>query len=86
MSTVTRREVLGSAAILGGWYALGRDAAVAQQPATSTAASEPAAGPYQLPPLAYDYADLEPYLDAQTMKLHHDVHHAGYVRGANAAK
>jgi Fe-Mn family superoxide dismutase len=28
---------------------------------------------------------LEPYLDAQTMKLHHDVHHAGYVRGANAA-
>lgn len=42
-------------------------------------------GMYALPPLPYDYADLEPYLDAQTVKLHHDVHHLGYVNGANAA-
>jgi Fe-Mn family superoxide dismutase len=35
--------------------------------------------------LPYGYADLEPYIDAQTMKLHHDIHHAGYVRKTNAA-
>lgn len=43
------------------------------------------AGEYVLPPLTYDYADLEPAIDSQTMKLHHDIHHAGYVRGLNGA-
>lgn len=42
-------------------------------------------GLYTLPKLPYDYADLEPYIDAETMKLHHDIHHKGYVDGANAA-
>jgi superoxide dismutase, Fe-Mn family len=86
MDAITRREILGSAAVVGGWFALGGDAALAQQaPASKPAAGEPPAGPYQLSPLPYDYADLEPHIDAQTMKLHHDIHHAGYVRGANAA-
>lgn len=40
---------------------------------------------YTLPPLPYAYDALEPYLDAQTLKLHHDLHHKGYVDGANAA-
>ena len=31
---------------------------------------------HELPPLPYDYAALEPAIDAQTMKLHHDMHHA----------
>jgi len=31
-----------------------------------------------LPPLPYDYAALEPHIDAQTMMLHHDKHHASY--------
>ena len=85
MNTMTRREVLGSAALVGGWYALAGDALA--QDAPTSAPSEPTQpdGPYHLPPLPYDYADLEPYLDAQTMKLHHDVHHAGYVRNANKA-
>jgi Fe-Mn family superoxide dismutase len=89
MSTVTRRDLLGSAAVIGGWMALGMERALGQttQPATTSApASGPApAGPYTLPPLPYGYADLEPFIDAQTMKLHHDLHHAGYVKGANAA-
>jgi Fe-Mn family superoxide dismutase len=38
-----------------------------------------------LPPLPYDYAALEPYIDERTMKLHHDKHHAGYVANLNAA-
>ena len=42
-------------------------------------------GNYVLPPLPYAYDALEPYIDEQTMRLHHDVHHAGYVRGANRA-
>src|SRR5436853_4991825 len=40
---------------------------------------------FELPALPYDYAALEPTIDAQTMKLHHDMHHAAYVKNLNAA-
>lgn len=40
---------------------------------------------HELPPLPYDYAALEPVIDTQTMKLHHDMHHATYVKNLNAA-
>jgi superoxide dismutase, Fe-Mn family len=40
---------------------------------------------HSLPPLPYDYSALEPYIDAQTMTLHHDKHHAAYVNNLNAA-
>jgi Fe-Mn family superoxide dismutase len=40
---------------------------------------------YVLPPLPYPYEALEPHIDAQTMRLHHEKHHAGYVRGLNTA-
>jgi len=40
---------------------------------------------FELPPLPYDYAALEPHIDAKTMQLHHDMHHAAYVKNANAA-
>ncbi|MEL6494617.1 MAG: hypothetical protein AAFQ41_05765 [Cyanobacteria bacterium J06623_7] len=36
-----------------------------------------------LPPLPYDYDALSEYIDAQTMTLHHDKHHAGYVKNLN---
>ena len=42
-------------------------------------------GEYVLPPLAYGYDALEPHIDAETMHLHHDKHHAGYVAGLNKA-
>lgn len=41
--------------------------------------------PHELPPLPYDYSALEPVIDTQTMKLHHDMHHGAYVKNLNAA-
>lgn len=41
--------------------------------------------PFTLPPLAYDYNALEPHIDEQTMRIHHDKHHAAYVNNLNAA-
>ncbi|TMC95422.1 MAG: superoxide dismutase [Chloroflexi bacterium] len=40
---------------------------------------------YELPPLPYDYSALEPYIDTQTMQLHHDKHHQAYVTAVNNA-
>lgn len=43
------------------------------------------AGMFVLPPLPYASDALEPHIDEQTMRIHHDKHHAGYVRKLNAA-
>jgi len=85
MEKVTRREMLGSLGTLaaaGGWIGL-----TAEEAAAQTQHGMPEATPreYTLPPLEYAYDALEPHIDAQTMQLHHDKHHAGYVRGLNAA-
>jgi Fe-Mn family superoxide dismutase len=40
-------------------------------------------GPFKLPPLGYANDALEPHIDAQTMMLHHDKHHAAYVTACN---
>ncbi len=40
---------------------------------------------FEVPPLPYDYNALEPYIDEQTMRLHHDKHHGAYVTNLNAA-
>jgi superoxide dismutase, Fe-Mn family len=58
---------------------------------TSTAApsptekSEAPKGAIALPPLPYGYDALEPHIDAETMRFHHDKHHATYVNNLNAA-
>jgi len=44
------------------------------------------AGQHKLPDLPYAYDALEPYYDEQTVRLHHDKHHAGYVNNWNAAE
>jgi len=40
---------------------------------------------YELPPLPYDYAALEPHIDELTMRIHHDKHHGTYVTNVNNA-
>ena len=40
---------------------------------------------FELPKLGYEYAALEPHIDARTMEIHHDKHHAAYVTNLNAA-
>jgi Fe-Mn family superoxide dismutase len=39
----------------------------------------------EVPPLPYDYGALEPHIDEQTMRIHHDKHHQAYVDNANKA-
>jgi Fe-Mn family superoxide dismutase len=41
--------------------------------------------PFEVPPLPYDYNALEPHIDEQTMRIHHDKHHQAYVDNANKA-
>src|SRR5919112_6102665 len=50
-----------------------------------TIAQETAFMAYEVPPLPYDYNALEPHIDEQTMRLHHDKHHQAYVDKANDA-
>jgi superoxide dismutase, Fe-Mn family len=64
----------------------------AARPATSSSASpaaspttSPTTGAIALPPLPYAYNALEPYIDATTMQIHHDKHHAAYVTNLNEA-
>ncbi len=40
---------------------------------------------FELPQLPYSFDALEPYIDAKTMEIHHDLHHGGYVKKLNAA-
>lgn len=55
---------------------------VAGRSAFAQAPAQPA-GPFKLPPLGYANDALEPHIDAMTMMIHHDRHHAAYVNNAN---
>ncbi len=91
MNPVPRRAALKTLGLSAAVLAVGAPflaaAPEAHTPATDLKESEIGFkdGKFVLPPLPYDYAALEPAIDAQTMKLHHDIHHAAYVKGANAA-
>ncbi len=84
MSDLSRRTMLGSLgslAVAGGWIGLTSDEAVAEP----VNAGDSAAREYNLPPLDYAPDALQPHIDGQTMTLHHDKHHAAYVKGLNEA-
>jgi Fe-Mn family superoxide dismutase len=73
---VNRRRLIAGAAIA----ALAPRIVVAQT--ASPAAATP--GPFKLPDLPYPTDALEPHIDAMTMQIHHDRHHAAYVANLNA--
>jgi Fe-Mn family superoxide dismutase len=77
---MTRREALQKVALIAAATTI-TPRAIAQ--ATPSVTTQP--GPFQLPPLPYAFDALEPHIDARTMEIHHDKHHAGYVRKLNAA-
>ncbi len=87
MLTIVRRAMMfagASAALMPG---VRRAAAqgTSTTPTPSTAVLADAAAPFVLPPLPYANSANEPHIDAQTMELHHDRHHAAYVANLNAA-
>lgn len=76
----TRRDFLksvGGVALAGTLFTFERSALAAESAA--------APGGYVLPPLPYAFDALEPHIDAQTMQIHHDKHHAAYVKNLNDA-
>jgi Fe-Mn family superoxide dismutase len=82
---MNRRSVLKGIAVTSG-LALSKNALEGSLFAQASASPAPSpSGPFTLPPLPYAYDALEPYIDAETMHLHHDKHHASYVEHLNAA-
>lgn len=75
---MTRRQAIKSTVMAG--------AALAALPTIQAeTGAAPVGGPFTLPPLPYAYDALEPYIDAKTMEIHHDKHHAAYVSNLNKA-
>ena len=83
--TLTRRQIMKGLGLTT--LALGLDSLSSSAMAKTQKGHEAKAGPAGcvLPALPYAAAALEPYIDKKTVKLHHDKHHAGYVKGLNAA-
>jgi Fe-Mn family superoxide dismutase len=78
---MTRRKALKTAALATVACAAARATSLAQTQPAPAAAS----GPFKLPPLPYSFDALEPHIDARTMEIHHDKHHAAYVTNLNKA-
>jgi Fe-Mn family superoxide dismutase len=79
---ITRRQAIKTTALASAAFAT-LPGAIAQTNPTAPAAAP--GGPFTLPPLPYAYDALEPFIDAQTMQIHHDKHHAAYVANLNKA-
>jgi len=75
---LTRRDALK----VGG---LGLMAIAGFKPSQVFAEALPAEETFTVPPLPYGYDALEPHIDAKTMQIHHDKHHAAYVKNLNDA-
>jgi len=60
-----------------------RAGALARASGTAEEKDRSAMKKYELPDLPYDYSALEPHYSAEILELHHDKHHAAYVKGAN---
>ena len=74
---ITRRQAIKTTTLAA--------AAVAIAPGAIAQTAPAPTGPFTLPPLPYATDALEPHIDARTMEIHHDKHHAAYVTNLNAA-
>jgi Fe-Mn family superoxide dismutase len=79
---MTRRQALQTTALVTAAVAT-VPGAFAESPSTTAPTARP--GQFTLPPLPYAYDALEPHIDARTMEIHHDKHHAAYVANLNKA-
>ena len=77
-SQLSRRSLLGYALAAPLVATVAKFAGALDAPAQAAPA-----GPFDLPPLPYAYSALNPHIDTTTMRLHHDKHHAGYVKNLN---
>ena len=80
---MTRRQAIKTGALASA--ALAALPSAIAQTNSQMPASATASGPFTVPPLPYAYAALEPFIDARTMEIHHDKHHAAYVANLNKA-
>lgn len=82
---INRRTALKTVALAPAAAAFAPDLVLAQNPPPAAAAAPAPTGPHQLDPLPYPTTALEPFIDAKTMEIHHDRHHATYVMSLNRA-
>jgi len=81
---MTRRQALKTTALASAICATATTLrTVSAQSSAGPAPVPVVTGPYTLPPLAYKFDALEPHIDALTMQIHHDKHHAAYVTNLN---
>ncbi len=80
---MTRRQAIKTTALAS--VALAALPSALAQTNSAAPAAPTTDGPFTLPPLPYAYDALEPYIDARTMEIHHDKHHAAYVANLNKA-
>jgi len=80
-----RRDFLKSTPTFIGAAALSGATFLSNSSAESAIHQPNSNGEYTLPSLDYNFDALEPHIDEQTMRLHHDIHHNGYVKGLNNA-
>src|ERR1700736_6173707 len=79
---MTRREAIKAVALTAGAFTVAPSILRGQSAGTNASDSK---YPFKLPDLGYSFDALEPYIDAQTMQIHHDKHNAAYVENLNKA-
>lgn len=79
---MSRREAFRTIALTAGALAVAPSVTKAENVGPHNAGEQ---GPFYVPELGYPYDALEPYIDAETMQIHHDKHNAAYVENLNKA-
>jgi Fe-Mn family superoxide dismutase len=89
MKTNNRRDFLKKGALLSlsglAGSLMGSEKLEHLESITETLAQASSAAPFSLPPLAYTYEAMEPFIDRQTMEIHYSKHHKAYVDKLNGA-